>query len=104
MIMRKILNSILLTCLTLIFVASNSQRVLAQGDNQPSQSSTAQAKDDETNLDTQLYLIVGTNQDIGDAKLPASLDSVIKQLRSSLPFKNYHLAATLINRVKSEGQ
>jgi len=103
MIMRKILNSILLTCLMLIFVASNSQRVLAQGDNKPSQSSTAQPKDDETNLDTQLYLIVGTNQNVDDAKLPASLDPVIKQLRSSLPFKNYHLAATLINRVKSEG-
>jgi hypothetical protein len=103
MIMRKISNSILLTCLTLVFVASNSQRVLAQSDNKPSQSSTAQPKDDETNLDTQLYLLVGTNQDVGDAKLPAALEPVIKQLRSSLPFKNYHLAATLINRVKSEG-
>ena len=76
MIMRKILNSILLTCLALVFVASNSQRVLAQGDNKPSQSSTAQPKDDETNLDTQLYLLVGTNQDVGDAKLPAALEPV----------------------------
>ena len=30
---------------------------------------------DETNLDTQLYLIVGTNQDVDDAKMPASLDT-----------------------------
>jgi hypothetical protein len=28
---------------------------------------------------------------------------VIKQLRGSLPFKNYSLAATLINRVKNNG-
>ena len=28
----------------------------------------------------------------------------MKQLRASLPFKNYRLAATLINRVKNEGR
>ena len=60
--------------------------------------------DDETNLDTQLYLIVGTNQDVVESKLPASLDSVVKQLRATLPFKNYRLATTLINRVKNEGR
>ena len=64
----------------------------------------AQDPADDANLDTQLYLIVGTNQDVDDAKLPASLDPVVKQLRSSLPFKNYRLAATLINRVKNEGR
>jgi hypothetical protein len=60
--------------------------------------------DSEANLDTQLYLIVATNQDVDDAKLPSSLDAVIKQLRGSLPFKNYRLAATLVNRVKNEGR
>jgi hypothetical protein len=64
----------------------------------------AQDPTDDANLDTQLYLIVGTNQDVDDAKLPASLDPVVKQLRASLPFKNYRLAATLINRVKNEGR
>ena len=64
----------------------------------------AQDPADEANLETQLYLIVGTNQDVDDAKLPASLDPVVKQLRSTLPFKNYRLAATLINRVKNEGR
>ena len=64
----------------------------------------AQDPTDDANLDTQLYLIVGTNQEVDDAKLPASLDPVVKQLRASLPFKNYRLAATLINRVKNEGR
>ena len=64
----------------------------------------AQDPTDEANLETQLYLIVGTNQDVDDVKLPASLDTVVKQLRSTLPFKNYRLAATLINRVKNEGR
>ena len=64
----------------------------------------AQETNDETNLDTQLYLIVGTNQDVDDSRLPASLEPVVRQLRSTLPFKNYRLAATLINRVKNEGR
>jgi len=64
----------------------------------------AQDPTDDANLDTQLYLIVGTNQDVEDTKLPAALDGVVKQLRATLPFKNYRLAATLINRVKNEGR
>src|SRR5215216_7555610 len=60
--------------------------------------------DSETNLETQLYLIVGTNQDVDASKLPASVEPVVKQLRATLPFKNYRLAATLINRVKNEGR
>ena len=68
------------------------------------QTTQTQTKEDETNLDTQLYLIVGTNQDVVDAKIPATLDSVIRQLRATLPFRNYRLAATLINRVKNDGR
>lgn len=59
---------------------------------------------DETNLDTQLYLIVGTNQEVDEARLPASLEPVVRQLRATLPFKNYRLTATMINRVKNEGR
>lgn len=68
------------------------------------QAQTAEAKDDETNLETQLFLILGTNQDVPDSRLPASLDSVVKELRETLPFKNYRLSATLINRVKNGGR
>ena len=62
------------------------------------------SKANEINLDTQMYLIVGTNQQVEDPRLPASLDSVVKQLRATLPFKNYRLAATLINRVQNESR
>jgi hypothetical protein len=65
---------------------------------------STQEPNDEANLDTQLYMIVGTNQEVDDSKMPASLDGVVKQLRATLPFKNYRLAATLINRVKNEGR
>jgi len=64
---------------------------------------TAQKTEDETNLETHLFLIVATHQDSADSKLPASLDGVAKQLRATLPFKNYRLVSTLINRVKNEG-
>ena len=70
-------------------------------------SLTVQAQNndpDEANLETQLYLIVGTNQEVDEPRIPAALDPVVKQLRGTLPFKNYRLAATLINRVKNEGR
>ena len=70
----------------------------------PTTEQAAAKTEDETNLETQLYLIVGTNQETADSKLPTSLDSVVKQLRATLPFKNYRLVSTLINRVKNDGR
>jgi len=87
-------------CAALCLMASNIN-VQAQAD-----AATRQAEktDTEINLDTQLFLIVGTNQDVSDSRLPATLDPVVRQLRAALPFKNYRLAATLLNRVKNEGR
>ncbi|HJU93387.1 MAG TPA: hypothetical protein VJ656_10670 [Pyrinomonadaceae bacterium] len=101
---RRILRVTLLALCAAVCLMGGSFNVHAQ------EASTAQApakqpeSNDDTNLDTQLFLIVGTNQDVADANLPASLDSVLKQLRATLPFKNYRLAATLLNRVKNEGR
>src|SRR5215510_10562763 len=78
--------------------------VKAQDSNTTQATKKAETKDDETNLETQLYLIVGTNQEVPDAKLPAALETVVKQLHATLPFKNYRLAATMINRVKNQGR
>ena len=71
---------------------------------QAQDNSQAETKDDETNIETQLYLLVGTNADVPDSKLPGALDTVVKQLHATLPFKNYRLAATMINRVRNEGR
>ena len=86
---RKVLCLILLT----LFLVGGAQA-----------QSTQTETNEDTNLETQLYMILGTNQDVADSKIPASLDPVIKQLRATLPFKNYRLAATLVNRVKNEGR
>lgn len=99
---RKFFSAIFLAlCLITAAVAVHAQTTNAA---QTANTSQAESNNDETNLDTQLYLIVGTNQNIDDSRLPPSLDPVVKQLRASLPFKNYRLAATLLNRVKNEGR
>jgi len=96
---RKTLATILFSILVTLSIGG--QQILAQS----APGSAQEAKViDETNLDTQLYLLVATNQEIDDGKLPAALESVVKQLRASLPFKNYKLISTLVNRVKNEGR
>jgi len=97
---RKTLTAILFTIL--VGFSIGGPQVLAQtASSSPSQE---EKRTDETNLDTQLYLLVATNQEVDDGKLPAALDPVVKQLRTSLPFKNYKLMTTLVNRVKNEGR
>lgn len=105
---RKPLAAILFSLL--ITVSLGTAQAIAQTptpastDSSAPSPSTQEKKTDETNLDTQLYLLVATNQAVDDAKLPVALDSVVKQLRASLPFKNYRLMTTLVNRVKNEGR
>ena len=98
--LRRSLSKILFMLL-FAGVAVCSQQAFAQSSGSITQS---EKQEDETNLDTQLYLLVATNQEVADTKLPAVLEPVLKQLRPSLPFKNYRLAATLINRVKNNGR
>ena len=100
MTLTKSVSRILFVCLLSISAVFSSQ-ALAQSADQPSQGEN---KNSEANLDTQLYILIATNQEVDDSKLPTTLDPVLKQLRASLPFKNYRLAATLINRVKNDGR
>jgi hypothetical protein len=102
MSLRRSLSTIVFAILFL-GLAAGSQQVRAQS--MPTATIDQGAKqEDESDLDTQLYLLVATNQAVDDAKLPAALEPVVRQLRLSLPFKNYRLAATLINRVKDNGR
>lgn len=105
--LRRTLATLLFTTLFVGLVAVGHQVKAQTSHAAPSgsftQTETAK-QDDETNLDTQLFILIATNQDVGDPKLPAALESIVRQLRASLPFKNYRLAVTLINRVKNEGR
>lgn len=100
---RKTVSTILFTLLFVagITIHGNIHNAFAQSSDQPGQT---EKRSDETNLDTQLHLLIASHQDSADGKLPASLDPVLKQLRASLPFKNYRLAATLVNRVRNDGR
>ena len=100
MSLPRIIRQVLVSA-CLVITATISPSVFAQGAEPAAQRDT---KNDEVNLDTQLYLVIATNQQVDDAKLPTNLEPVVKQLRAALPFRNYRLAATLINRVKNEGR
>lgn len=88
-----------LCCLVLSMMAPAA---FAQDSSQPARSSAP--REDETNLDTQLYLILATNRETEDGKMPLALDSVMKRLHESLTFKHYSLAGTFVNRVRNGGR
>lgn len=74
----------------------------AQDSNQ--QARTSAQKEEDVNLDTQLYLILATNRDVEEGKIPPALEPVMKRLRDALPFKHYTLAGTFLNRVRNFGR
>src|SRR5216684_69614 len=69
----------------------SAQLAAAQTSDQPARPSVS--RDDDTNLDTQLYLIYATNREVEDGKLPIALESPMKRLRETLTFKHFNLAA-----------
>ena len=75
--------------------------VLAQ---EQSSAARTTARDDDTNLDTQLYLILATNREVEEGRIPAALDPIVKRLRETLPFKHYTVAGTFLNRVKNNSR
>jgi hypothetical protein len=90
---------ILLVCA--IVICAGAQVALAQESN-PSQK--AVPREDETNLETQLYLILATNRESEEGKMPAALQPVVTRLRETLAFKHYSLAASFLNRVRHNGR
>jgi hypothetical protein len=93
-------QSVIMVAIMCALIWISAPAALAQDSNQA--RPTVQ-RDEETNLDLQLYLVLATNRDVEDEKLPTSLDPVIKRLKESLTFKHYNLTATFVNRVKNNG-
>ena len=88
--------------LTLLCAAPGASVALAQ-DRDSSAAAPADAKQGEINHDVQLYLLAASNEPGGGAVVPQSMEGVIRQLRASLPFAHYRVAATFINRVRDGG-
>lgn len=102
MLSRKILRVFIfiLLCACLFAVAPAA---LCQEPAQNTSTARPAPRDADTNLETQLYLIMATNRDVEDGKFPAALDPIVKRLRESLPFKHYTLAGSFLNRVRNFG-
>lgn len=106
MLSLKLYRAVLSIALLLTFALAASPQALAQNQDSAQASSETKARgEDTTGLEVQLHLIVGTKSPtVDEEKLPASLDAVVKQLHTTFTFKNYRLAATLLNRVKNGGR
>ena len=83
-------------------VVAVAPSTFAQDSNQPARASAQ--REDDVNLDTQLYLILATNRDVEDGRMPSTLEPVMKRLHDSLPFKHYTMAGTFLNRIRNTGR
>lgn len=93
---------ILLICAIAVFGCA--QAAVAQEPSAPAKAAPTLPREDETNLDTQLYLLLATNREAEEAKLPNALQPVVTRLRETLSFKHYSLAASFLNRVRHNGR
>lgn len=93
----SVVSFILLAC---CFISAEERVALAQ---EQGATTMAGAMREEVNYDVQLDLIIASNNGAEKGGVPESLSGIVKQLRASLPFTNYRLTTTFINRVKDGG-
>jgi hypothetical protein len=68
------------------------------------QSSKIAPRGNDANFETQLFLILATNREVEEGKMPATLQPVLSRLHETLAFRHYNLAASFLNRVKHNGR
>lgn len=92
------------TLLTLIMwgAVSGAHAALARGQNS-SAAQTEDVKREQVNHEVQLYLLVASDAPGERSNVPQSLDGAIRQLKETLPFANYRLAWTFVDRVRDGG-
>jgi hypothetical protein len=71
---------------------------LGQGASKPPEPKIARL-----NFEVQLHLLIASNETGEKGNVPQSLESVVKQLRPSLPYANYRVVATFVNRLTDGG-
>lgn len=90
-----------LTCFSLS--ANPHAARAAQQDQDAGTSAKAVVARPEINQEVQLYLLAASNEQGARTQLPPLMDGVLKQLKASLPYSNFRLANTFLNRVKDGG-
>ena len=105
MLRLKSFGGFWLVAFALCFVIASYSPALAQGENSAGAGASSSMTRDEVNYDVQMHLLVASNSGgaVERSNIPSSLDGAVKQLRASLPFTNYRLAMTFLNRVKDGG-
>jgi hypothetical protein len=88
----------LLLALALTLVASAG--AAAQDSDEPRPGAPARA---EVNHEVYVHLLATAEGSEGGARVPQSLEGVVRQLKAALPPSDYRLAATFINRVRDGG-
>lgn len=83
-----------LSCLLFFCCVVSASNVEAQNTSTPAPRGT------DINHDVQLYLLIGSNSEGERSQLPTELRAVAKGLQASLPYTNYRVVATFLNRVK----
>jgi len=102
MIVNRMYCVICALCCLLVNIAVPA--AMAQDAIQSQRAATERPREDQTNFDLELYLVrASSSQRDGEEQLPPALQPVLKQLRTTLPFKNYSLASTLVNRLGNHG-
>ena len=92
-------RALFLMVFALLVTGSFSSTALGQGSKPP----TASAKTDRIDYEIQLHLLLASNEAGEKGNVPQSLEPIVRQLKSSLGFANYRLAASFVNRVKDGG-
>jgi hypothetical protein len=93
----------LAVCLVLLFVTAVLATVAAFAQ-ESTPSSRVASRESDANFETQLYLILATNRETEEGKMPITLQPVLNRLHETLAFKHYSLAASFLNRVKDNGR
>lgn len=94
-------TTVLLT-LILLTTSAGGNIATARGQNS-SGSTTEDVKRAQVNHEVQLYLLVASDAPGERSNIPQLLDGAIKQLKETLPFANYRLASTFVDRVRDGG-
>ncbi len=87
--------------ISIVVNLSFSVLVLAQTQN--SSSSPSETRQNEITHRVQIQLLVASNIATAKTNYPSSLEAVVKQLKSSLPFKTHYLVATYLFNVADKG-
>jgi len=93
-----------LVCLAVFCAVTAIVAPTAFSQDSSQRASVNAAREDDTNVEVQLYLIFATNREVEEGKMPAALDPILKKLHESLAFKHYSIAGTFLNRVRNNGR